>query len=275
MSLSYSYISHLWSYILGFRYTREFDTLSINCYPEGGMTALSDAQYERAVSNDVEFYLEEPAVCIDRSEDDHYLYEVRTPNYKLYVREFLFIANNKDPIRKMNGDLIEEINNMPLTMVPKSASAATVMLQFDPAEPAWWYDTVDKSGGVYSFRTYGDLDCFSRLEILDTPYHRQHNAIRAVYSDSRCIDLWKELIDDAESTGDYSKLVDRSVRGLRHAYPDIEIPEPILAKGKFWDETWYFNAPLSTSTNEDVEEFGVNPFPNDEDERVCLVGDCE
>mmetsp|Transcript_6854 Transcript_6854/g.15665 ORF Transcript_6854/g.15665 Transcript_6854/m.15665 type:complete len:413 (-) Transcript_6854:153-1391(-) len=253
-------------------YTREYDTLSINCYPESGMSSLTNAQYGQALSNEVKFFLEEPALCIDRSDGDD-LYEVRTTNYIFKVRKFLFIGTSNDEIlQKLSGNLIEEIKEMPLAKVAKSSSAVTVQMQWDPNQPAWWYDVVDKTGGTYSFRTYGDLDCFARMEFVDTPSYRQHNALKVVYSDSRCIAMWKELIEDSEATGNYSKLKERVLRGLSEAFPESDIPEPVLTKGKYWDIAWHFNEPLSTATNEEVEEYAINPTDNEED-AVCLIGE--
>lgn len=254
-------------------YLREYDTLSINCYPEGGMFALADGMYEKAMANDVEFFLEEPALCIDRIHGNNGLYEVRTPSYKFVVKEFLFLGiPNNEVLDNLNGDLIDELKAMPITKTGKGTSVASVIFQWDPNEPAWWYDEVDKAGGTYSLRKYGDLDCFARMEIVDTPYHRQHNALRVVYSDERCIDMWKGLIDDAEASGDYSKLTGRAMRAMRNAYPGREIPEPVFAKGKFWPVGWYFSAPSSTSTNQEVEDFALNPT-GDVYDRLCLTGE--
>jgi hypothetical protein len=235
------------------------------------MSSLAHAYYDQSVKNDVQFYLEEPAICIDRSKDSVGLYEVRTPTKIFTVQEFLFLSTpNTEILQNLNGDLIDDLKEMPLTKVAKGSPVAVILFQWDPENPAWWYDVVDKEGGTWSHRTYGDLDCFSRFEIVDTPYHRQHNAQRVVYSDSRCLDEWKELIEFSEEMGDYSKLTTRALAGIRQTYPGIEIPEPVFVSAKVWDAGWYFSNPLSTATNEEVERFAVNPISG---ENVCLIGD--
>ena len=235
------------------------------------MSSLTDAHYDQSVNNNVKFYLEEPAICIDRSKDTGALYEVRTPTKIFSVKEFLFMsAPHSEILHNLNGDLIDELKEKPLTNVAKGSPVTVVLFQWDPETPSWWYDAIDKEGGSYSYRTYGDLDCFSRYELIDTPYHRQHNAQRVVYSDARCFDEWKELIEYSDEVGDYSKLTERALRGIRNAYPEFDIPEPIFVSAKVWDAGWYFMKPHSTATNEEVEAHAVNPISG---ENVCLVGD--
>ena len=110
---------------------------------------------------------------------------------------------------------------MSLTKVARGTPVATVIFQCDPAQACLvvllWYCN-------YSFRTYGDLDCFSRLEITDDHYHRQHNVISVVYSVG-------ELIEYSVATGDYSKLTEPSLRGLRGAYPDSEMENSGILDG--------------------------------------------
>jgi hypothetical protein len=93
-----------------------------------------------------------------------------------------------------------------------------------------------------------------------------------MYSDSRCLDQWKDLIEYSEEMGDYSKLTTRALAGIRQTYPEFEIPEPVFVSAKVWDAGWYFGNPLSTATNtnEEVERFAVNPISG---EYVCLIGD--
>lgn len=258
---------------------REYDTLSINCYPEGGMSALTDAMYERGRANGVDLYLQQPALCIDRSGEalgsgNHHFYQVRTPDYTFKVKEFLFVATGTIEMKNhMSGDLVQELATHREFSAPKAVSVATVTFQWDPSQPAFWYDVVNKAGGTHSFRQYGDLECFARTELIDTPYHRQHNALRVVYTDYRCIDLWKELIEDAETTGSTDRLRDEALRGLRSAYPDLDIPPPILVKGKFWDVAWHWLEPLTTVDASELAEYAVDPTLGDECDSMCLVGE--
>lgn len=252
---------------------RDDNALAINCYPVGGMMTLAEQLYQEAKENGVRFYLEQPALCIDRSSLGKNVYEVRTPDYTFLVQEFLFIAtSNIDIIRGMDGDLVREILTRPEIQAPKPNPVATVVFQWNPGEPAWFYDLIDKTGGSYSFSQFGDMDCFARMEVVDTPYHRQHNALRVVYTDFRCQDLWRELIEDAEASGDTSKLSARALEGLREAFPDLTVPEPVFVKGKYWGFGWYFYQPLSNVTSKDVEEFAVHPTDNPDDS-FCLIGE--
>jgi hypothetical protein len=52
---------------------------------------------------------------------------------------------------------------MPRTKFAKGSPVAVILFQWDPEKPAWWYDVVDKEGGTWSHRTYGNLDSFRDL----------------------------------------------------------------------------------------------------------------
>merc|ERR1712160_62981 len=211
--------------------TREYDTLSYNCYAIGGMQTLPDRMVERCLTNgNVDFYFDQPAMCINSFVgNENHQYEVVTPDYTFKVQEFLFLATSNTEFTdgKIKGDVIEDIASAPEAKSAKPIEVASVMMQWDPDSPAWFMDLLDKSGGTFSLRAYGDLDCFSRIEIIDTPYHRQQNVMKVVYSDHQCKEMWKNLIEDAEQTGDTDKLRDRAMEGLANLFPDHEIPQPV------------------------------------------------
>ena len=264
-------------------FQREFDTTSINCYPEGGLQAIDDKMLLRSLAVGVKIMYNEPAITInttsgERSKiskggtsNNQSKYVVQTVNHTINVRKFLFVAINTDDIRggKVSGDFIDAIETQKPFQQPKASSVATVAIQWDPNNPAWFLDEFDKTGGSYSYRQFGDLDCFSRAEFIDTPYARQQNAIRAVYSDYRCLDLWKELIEAADS-GTPEPLKQRVLDGLRLGFPDRSIPDPVLVKGKLWESAWYFSDPLNDATVDELADFASEPILG---ESACLIGD--
>eukprot|EP00558_Chaetoceros_sp_UNC1202_P003106 CAMPEP_0197238292 /NCGR_PEP_ID=MMETSP1429-20130617/4811_1 /TAXON_ID=49237 /ORGANISM="Chaetoceros sp., Strain UNC1202" /LENGTH=246 /DNA_ID=CAMNT_0042697417 /DNA_START=112 /DNA_END=849 /DNA_ORIENTATION=+ len=198
-------------------------------------------------------------------------YVVQTANYTINVRKFLFVAINTDDIRggKVSGDFIDAIEPQKPFQQPKASAVATVAIQWDPNSPAWFFDEFDKTGGSYSYRQFGDLDCFSRAEFIDTPYSRQQNTIRAVYSDYRCLDLWRELIEAADS-GNTEPLQQRVLDGLCLGFPNRLIPDPVLVEGKLWESAWYFSDPLNNATVDELADFASEPVPG---ESACLIGD--
>jgi len=258
--------------------TREYDTLSYNCYAIGGMQTLPDRMVERCLANgNVDFYFDQPAMCIDSFVgNENHQYEVVTPDYTFKVQEFLFLATSNTEFTdgKIEGDVIEDIARAPEAKSSKPIEVASVMMQWDPDSPAWFMDLLDKAGGTYSLRAYGDLDCFARVEIIDTPYHRQQNVMKVVYSDHQCKEMWKNLIEDAEQTGDTDKLRDRAMEGLANLFPDHEIPQPVKTVGAFWSNGWHFTEPASTVENDAVISFAANPFEdNDKYSNICLLGE--
>lgn len=257
--------------------TREYDTLSYNCYPIGGMQTLPDKMVERCETNgNVDFYFDQPAMCVNSSGKKNYRYKVVTPDYKFKVREFLFLATSNTEFTegKIGGDVIEDIASAPEAKSAKSVEVLTVFMQWDPDSPVWFMDMLDKSGGTYSLRAYGDLDCFSRIEIIDTPYHRQQNSMRVVYSDHQCKEMWKNLIEDAEQTGNTDMLRDRAMEGLVHLFPEHKIPQPVKTVGAFWSNGWHFTEPTSKVKTDDVIMFAANPFKdNNKYDNICLLGE--
>jgi len=255
---------------------RESRTLSYACYAVGGMQTLPDRMVERMLTKgNVEFYFQQPALCIDwiaRKQQ----YKVITPGYTFFVRDFLFLttSNTEFTDGKIEGNVIQDIASTPAGQSAKSIGVATVLMQWDPNGPAWFMDLLDRTGGTYSLRAYGDLDCFSRVEMVDTPYHRQHNAIRVVYSDHHCREMWKGLIEEAEQTGNTDPLRDRALEGLRHLFPDFAIPPPVKTLGVFWKTGWHFTEPTSKVKTDAIIDFAANPFANDNRYRnICLVGE--
>jgi len=257
--------------------TREFDTLSYNCYPVGGMRTLPDKMVERCKNNgNVNFYFDQPAVRITRSKKKKRNYKVVTPDYIFYVRDFLFLATSNTELTdgRIKGEVAKDIAATPEGKSAKAVGVASVMIQWDPNKPAWFMDLLDKAGGTYSLRAYGDLDCFSRVEIVDTPYHRQHNVMKAVYSDHQCENMWKELIENAEQTGNTDQLQDRAMDGLKHLFPTLTIPQPIKVHGAYWDIGWHFTEPTSKVKNHEIINFAAKPFDNgDKYDNMCLVGE--
>ena len=249
---------------------REYDTLSVPCYPEGGLQALNDKMLVRAVASGVEIKYNTPAITIDTNVNGQIKYVVDTPNHIINVHKFLFVAINTADIHgKVNGSFVDFLESQEPFQQPKGSAVATVAMQWDPNTPAWFFEELDKTGGSYSLRQFGDLDCFSRAEFIDSPYHRQQNAIRTVFSDFRCIDLWKELIEAADS-GNTEPLTNRVLEGLRRAFPNVTIPDPVRIVGKLWETAWYFSEPLNDVTVEELLNFASEP---DNGKSACLIGD--
>eukprot|EP00588_Corethron_pennatum_P016612 CAMPEP_0194310352 /NCGR_PEP_ID=MMETSP0171-20130528/7304_1 /TAXON_ID=218684 /ORGANISM="Corethron pennatum, Strain L29A3" /LENGTH=702 /DNA_ID=CAMNT_0039063949 /DNA_START=192 /DNA_END=2300 /DNA_ORIENTATION=- len=255
---------------------REAYTLSYACYAVGGMQTLPDRMVQRIRRHgNVDFYFDQSALCIDWIADKKH-YQVITPDYTFFVRDFLFLTTSNTEFTDGNieGNVIQAIAGTPEGQSAKSIGVATVMMQWDPNRPAWFLEVLDTAGGTYSLRAYGDLDCFSRVEIVDTPYHRQHNAIKVVYSDHHCREMWKQLIEEAERTGNTDRLRDRALEGLHHLFPDFTIPPPVKTLGAYWKTGWHFTEPTSIMETDAIVDFAADPFATDDRyDNICLVGE--
>lgn len=128
----------------------------------------------------------------------------------------------------------------------------------------------DSTAGNWSLRTYGDTACFSRLEIIDTPYSRCTNAIRAVYSDWQCRQMWLDLIEPAQASGNWTLVQQRVMVELRDAFPELgdDIPDPVLISGDIFDTAWHWAKPeYDDISNGEHAEWAAQPLG---DEQVCL-----
>jgi hypothetical protein len=207
---------------------------------------------------------------------------VRTPSYTIQVKKWLFLAIPNVDIHRVGqigGDIIEELRAKDETTYARNASVATISMQWAPNQPAWFYPYLDIINGNYSLRQYGDLGCFSRLEIWDTPHHRFQNGIRVVYSDAHCKEMWDDLIRIGEARYAagmsllvaYDATIARVMQELRASFPNATIPEPVWVRGATWEHAWYFGEPNRNMTNQQVVEFAKSPLGNNEN--ICLIGD--
>lgn len=271
---------------------REWNTASNNGMPVGGMSQLPIRAMRKAEANGAKLFLKQPAMCIRRRvTPGSHLYEVRTPSYTIKVNKFLFLNLNPPDLHRvatLGGDIVDALRAKKETTVPRNVSVATVSMQWAPNAPAWFYTYVDPQtgssamdiiNGNWSLRQYGDLGCFSRLEIWDTPWHRFHNGIRVVYSDGYCQSMWDDEIRLAEARlasgmaqlEAYKFVTYRVMEELKASFPGAIIPNPVWVRGAHWEHAWSFLEPLRNMTNRQIFDFAFAPLGNSES--LCLIGD--
>jgi len=224
---------------------REWNTASHSCYPLGGMTSLTDAMAAKARANGVKLYANEPIQCINKSTRPGIAFEVATANKLFLVRKFLFGAIPTPTLENrtaMDGDVLRALDTKREFHRARGQEVASVVMQWPPGKPAWFWDLFDANGN-YSVRQYGDTGCFSRIELIDTPWHRCHNGIRAIYSDFKCRQLYRDLISQGNATGDWSELQHRVLMELRTVFPNLTIPDPILTYAEMIAPAWYWGKP--------------------------------
>lgn len=253
---------------------REWNTASHSCYPKGGMTALTDAMAAKATANGVKFYLNEPVKCVKKSKRPGIVYEVTTETKIFLVKKFLFGAVPTPTLEDrtaIGGDVMVALDAKREFHRARAQEVTSVMMQWAPGSPAWFWELFDGNGN-YSVRQYGDTGCFSRIEIIDTPLHRCMNAIRAIYSDFKCRQMYKDLIGRAEATGDWSNLTARVLMELRTVFPEQTIPEPVLVAGEIVNPAWYWGKPeYDDISNEQHAIWATAPLGVNEP--ICLTSE--
>jgi hypothetical protein len=147
-------------------------------------------------------------------------------------------------------------------------------MQWPPGRPAWFWKLFDQKNGNYSVRQYGDTACFSRIELIDTPYHRCHNGIRAIYTDYLCRNMFTTMIEDAKRTNNYTVLQTRVLEELRIAFPAEEIgtviDPPIAIWGDVITDAWHWSNPeYDDISNEAHAEWAALPLGTSEP--LCLA----
>jgi len=259
---------------------REWDTSSQNAYPERGMSSLTDALLLKAEAYpNLSVNLNEPALCVNRVDESTHRYVIHTDKAIYQVKQFLFLGINHDDIVgdgvRIEGNVMNDIRNSHEMTLPKKSPVDVIVFQWNPNEPAWFLQLLDNEG-KWSRRMFGDIYGLSRMEILDTPVHRQHNALSVVYSDYEGSAMWSSLIATFERTGDSTPIVKRVMLGLNLMFPNITIPEPVAIYAKHWEAGWYLHAPVQAGNDpvsfEEMEEFGVNTLGAD-CEKICFVSE--
>jgi hypothetical protein len=257
--------------------SREWNTASINAYPVGGMGKLIDKLTKQASNNGVKLHVNQMALTIDESKNGG-KYVVTTANKEFRVKKFLFLASpsTKLDASGVEGSVMKNLRKKRPYHRVRGQQVATVSMQWPPGERAWFWDFFDNNGN-FSSRLYDDQGCFSRMEIVDTPYHRCHNTIKAVYSDFKCRSMFIDMIHEAERTGNWQKVQDRVMADVRTKAQQFlglepeDVPDPIMTIGVIVDNGWH----MGTGLYDDISmaehsAFAANPL-NDDD--VCLIAE--
>jgi hypothetical protein len=213
---------------------REWNTNNINGYIPGGERRLARAMWKNATSNGLDTYLGETVTVIDEMPaTSQYKFRLETAKRVLYVRRRLFL--NTPPYylqttdgafgtptfgRHVSGSLVERLRNVAELRAPTGQTVVRVLLQWAPGTKAWFWDSLFNKDGSYSYRQYGTQGCFSRIEFLDTPYHRCSNHMVPVYSDDVCKAIWMSYYNEWLITGDNSTLIRRAIDELKTSFPD-------------------------------------------------------
>jgi hypothetical protein len=262
---------------------REWNTASNMGYPIGGMSAMAIRAAERAQNVGANVYMNEAAMCI-RTGHPGFKYEVKTASHTFRVRNFMFLNLPPIALARVDGDIPQALLAKPEAQFPIPTMAATFAMQWTPNTPAWFYPyikaTEDGSVNQWSLRQFGE-GCFSRLEVVNVPYNRFHNTIRAVYSDSACQPMWIELITNAEAKlqggmsllDAYSEVIERAMLELKNNFPDATIPPPIWVKGAILEHAWHYGRQQHDAhnmTNAKVFDFAKAPLG---DQPLCLIGE--
>jgi hypothetical protein len=196
--------------------SREYQTVDEG-YPVGSMTELCTRQKWLAQHNDkgvrADYVLGEKVLGIYKNykkgkHDARYV--VTTDKRKVYADEVI-IATEPNAIAQMDGEIPERILEQPEFDTPSAVEVITITIHWKAHTPGWdWMDTItDTLWASYRFlfflafffsaqsypffpRMINTGSCVNRLEILNTPYHKNGNMrqLRATYTDYTCLRSW-------------------------------------------------------------------------------------
>lgn len=213
---------------------REWNTNAVNGYLIGGERRLMRVMWKNATANGLKTYLNEAVTKIDEMPaGSQYKFRLESANRIVYVRKRLFM--NTPPYylqtedgsfghptfgRHVTGSLVNRLRAVPELRAPAAQTVVRLLLQWAPGVPAWFWQLFD-SKGAYSYRQYGDRGCFSRIEFIDSPYHRCTNHMVPVYSDDKCKAIWMSYYREWLETGDSATLTRRGVDELKTSFPEL------------------------------------------------------
>ena len=166
-------------------------------------------------------------MSVDRSNSPNYKYVVRVRNMATYEEmsygaQRVIMALPPSPLARMEGDVARDLNNQMEVKSIVNVQPVTVNLQF----PTVWWSSLLNNETKGSLRVLGGEGCFSRTEFHQTPYLSKVQAIRAVYSDHSCHELFEHLniLPEPKRT---NQAVMRAMKELRANFPNLNIPDPI------------------------------------------------
>lgn len=235
---------------------REWGTTNgINGYIPGGERRLALGMHRNATANGVQTFLNERVVRVERAPGTKYAYRLTTTKRRVFVRKFLFL--NLPPYylfeeeaasgarwegERIGGDVIDELRQVRALQHPDPQETVRIMAQWPPGQPAWFWDLFDNVNGNHSYRQIGDTGCFSRTEMIDTPYHRCTNHIVPVYTDDACERLWLGYAREFRETGDMTRFTQRVVDEMRTSFPDLadKIDTPIKVAFEYFPSAWHW-----------------------------------
>lgn len=267
----------------------EWNTNSFNAYMPNGESTLVNAMVAKAKERGVQFFVDEHVLNIETAVKTGAIYDLKSNRRRIRVRKYLglnlprfylFPTLDEDPLLRfdgadLSGSIVDRLRMVREVQAPVNARSLKVIVQYEPGKRQWFWDLWDNVNGNYSHRQYGDTGCTSRIEIVDTPFHRCTNHITVVYSDSLCRRKWQSYIELAERTGDYSVLRERIHEELKAAFPELAhkmTEHPVLVKYKLFESAWHYGrVGYDDVGSELLAEVAAEPLGPSE--RLSLIGE--
>eukprot|EP00808_Paulinella_micropora_P015237 g73342.t1 len=268
---------------------REYNTLDEG-YPVGGLSEICIREKARVQKNyfktnvAAEYSLGELALDISftkgaETNKGKYVVTTDLPR-KIYADEVLIGIGPKD-MDALTGDVANLLNNDPHTTWPKPVEAMTVTVKWNAntANSAWFNPISDNLWG--SFRRIDADSLSNRLELFNTPYHRngKMHAYRIAYNDFNQLQNWKALADLDNPSGafnhdagypKYGHVYNQTMRIVREQWLAAQnahylvdpatIPDADHVYMDVEDESWWFSRPGSKFDWVSVWQWAKNPL---------------
>lgn len=241
-------------------YLEEARQGSVPSYPVGGMSQFINKMAERAVLNGAQIYRAEPVLRIDKQAGKP-AYQIITEQRIVYA-EYVVIATEATALRHIKGPITEAITK---TAQFQDIMPIEVVVINQQWPQTWWIDS--GYGDKIINRAWTTEHCLNFIEIPLDEYSAQQQVTRSVYSDDpACNEFWKTTY----AQGGIQAVETEIYRGLKHLFPQANIPNPQNTIFQLWPSAWHWLRAGTDFLVEDIVSWAVSPLPN---EQISLVGE--
>lgn len=229
-------------------------------YPIGGMSQFAKKMAERAAKNGVRFFMSQPAEELTKLASAM-PYQVITPDFIASSKK-LVIATDPFGLSKINGSLALAIKAKPQFQDLIGMKVVVVNQQW-PTD--WWTDAGYEGKNVS--RAWTAEHCLNFIEIPVNDYASRQLVTRSVYCDDpSCNEFWENIMEK----GGIAAVASEVQSGLKHLFPNANIPSPTRTVMKVWPAAWFWLKAGTQFSIEDIATWAKKPLGDDS---LSLVGE--
>ncbi|CAF1065631.1 unnamed protein product [Adineta steineri] len=235
-------------------------------YPNQGMSQFPKRMmYNATTFYDARLYLNEEILSIDDIPNQNcYPFAIETTRYSIRAQQIIAAI---DPLgwQSITGSIANDIKSNEHFQSILPIKTVTIQCYWPHR---WWEES--KIYGSDVDRIWTRQNCITIAEIFSQrPEQRFQNAIRIVYDDGQCVEMWSALI----ARSSQEDLINEILRGLQSIFTDVSIQRPTKIFTKIWQGDWHFQTANSHITNRQILSWALNPLPRFNRNQLSLVGE--